>query len=282
MLRSILNKILSNLQCLLSYWKRDIARRQSLLGKIASIVIGLFIICCAFSLIASLFRGAGEALGIIPTRTPLTLSTSVGSKLTDSTLASADTSNTTIAATTTSTLSPTSQPLATSTPKPSSTPTPKEELAITASIVRLGKFDIAESLHRKFSFDTYGESALTTIDKTIDDYQEGSLITAPFRENAEVEIRFSSLTLKSEGLFSKGSYFEIIPDPKEERFSRPVMLGKIRSWKIESGRAIALIDPWIHVPYGDGGVMKLMLYLETTSGTKFTREWVFQVEKNIR
>jgi len=51
------------------WWMADIGRRSAW-GKLASIGIGLFAICCLLSLALSAMRSAGEAVGVVPTRTP--------------------------------------------------------------------------------------------------------------------------------------------------------------------------------------------------------------------
>jgi hypothetical protein len=249
------------------WWKKDFQHRKGLSGKLISLSIGLFVLCCACSIVAGAVGSAAQAIGLLPTPTPGATSTSTPPPA----VASAPTA---IAAP-----KPTVTPLPTSTPSPSPFPTPTEAFSITLSVVRIGDFDIAESIDKKFSFSSYAGTALTTIDSTIDGYRGGT-IAVPFKKDVEVELQFTGITLKPDKLFSKGSYFEIIPEPSVSRSPRPVMIGKLSSEKIENGRAIALINPWVHVPYGDGGTMRLMLYLKTEAGTEYRQQWIFEVEKN--
>jgi micrococcal nuclease len=59
----------------LRFWARDIARRRSIAGKAISAILGLLVILCACSLMLGAVRGAGEAVGLLPTRTPISLPT---------------------------------------------------------------------------------------------------------------------------------------------------------------------------------------------------------------
>ena len=100
MLRSIADRVRS----VLAWWIADIRRRPSTIGKATSLLIGLFVLCCACS---ALFTGAsvaGVAVGIIPTLTPSPAPT-----------------NTSVP---TATLQPTSTPVPTDTPVPTETPPP--------------------------------------------------------------------------------------------------------------------------------------------------------------
>jgi endonuclease YncB( thermonuclease family) len=66
----LLATLWSTLARALRLWARDIARRKTLLGKAASAILGLLVIVCACSLLLGAVRGAGEAVGLLPTRTP--------------------------------------------------------------------------------------------------------------------------------------------------------------------------------------------------------------------
>jgi hypothetical protein len=52
------------------FWIADIQKRKSFGGKVASIGIGLFAICCLCSVGLGAVRSAGQAVGIVPTNTP--------------------------------------------------------------------------------------------------------------------------------------------------------------------------------------------------------------------
>jgi len=54
----------------LTYWGNDVRTRRSCLGKGVSIAIGLFVILCACTLPFAMAQRAGEAVGLLPTRTP--------------------------------------------------------------------------------------------------------------------------------------------------------------------------------------------------------------------
>lgn len=55
---------------LFRYWKRDVQSRKTTGGKLASLLIGVLVICCVAGAIQTAVRGAGEAVGLVPTRTP--------------------------------------------------------------------------------------------------------------------------------------------------------------------------------------------------------------------
>jgi hypothetical protein len=153
--------------------------------------------------------------------------------------------------------------------------------SITKEEIKFGNRDIVSDYKRGFDYAEYNITALESIDKTITDYQPGQVMQVPFKDDVEIEIYFDSLDLKSAGLFGGGSDFVIIQDEREpsSKGGRPRQ-GKVQSWKIENNRAVAHFPPWASVPYGDGGTTKLVLNLETKSGQKFSREWIFQVGKN--
>src|SRR5262249_4842137 len=54
----------------LRFWARDIAQRKTLTGKALSGCLGILVILCACSALLGAVRGAGEAVGLLPTRTP--------------------------------------------------------------------------------------------------------------------------------------------------------------------------------------------------------------------
>ncbi len=69
-IQRILSALWSALARAFQFWARDIAKRKTLAGKAISGCLGIFIILCACSLGLAAARGAGEAVGLLPTRTP--------------------------------------------------------------------------------------------------------------------------------------------------------------------------------------------------------------------
>jgi hypothetical protein len=65
----MLQRLAAALHAVFSWWMQDIRRRKSLIGKAASLCIGLFAICCVCSIGLGVVRNTGEAIGIVPTRT---------------------------------------------------------------------------------------------------------------------------------------------------------------------------------------------------------------------
>ena len=94
MLRSMVNRISG----LFAWWIGDIRGRKSLIGKAASLVIGVFVLCCACTFGLAAVRSTGQAVGLVATNTPTRPPTS--------------------------TPQPTSTPEATERPQPSATPVP--------------------------------------------------------------------------------------------------------------------------------------------------------------
>jgi outer membrane biosynthesis protein TonB len=94
MLHSVINRI----SRLFAWWIGDIRGRKSLIGKAASLVIGIFVLCCACTFGLAAVRSTGQAVALVATNTP--------------TLAP------------TNTLQPTNTPEATAPPPPSATPAP--------------------------------------------------------------------------------------------------------------------------------------------------------------
>ncbi len=106
MLRSIADRVRS----VFAWWMNDIRRRPSTFGKAASLLIGLFVLCCACSFVFTALRSTGQAVGLVapntptpaPTNTPLPTATPLP----------------------TNTPPPTDTPLPTNTPGPTDTPAP--------------------------------------------------------------------------------------------------------------------------------------------------------------
>jgi micrococcal nuclease len=105
-IQRLLAALWSALTHALRFWARDIARRKTLTGKAASGCLGLLVIICACSLGLGAVRGAGEAVGLLPTRTPTSVPTARP------------------AATATPRAAPTRQPASTTAPRPQPTATP--------------------------------------------------------------------------------------------------------------------------------------------------------------
>ncbi len=74
-IQRILTALWSALMRALQFWARDIARRKTLTGKALSGCLGLFVILCACSTMLAAVQGAGEAVGLLPTRTPAAATT---------------------------------------------------------------------------------------------------------------------------------------------------------------------------------------------------------------
>lgn len=96
-----------------AWWMRDI-RSRSGVAKVASIGIGLFVLCCFASVIIGAVRNTGEAVGLVATRTPSPQATA------SPTLAPSATAEPT------ATTGPTNTPAPTNTPEPTATPAPTE------------------------------------------------------------------------------------------------------------------------------------------------------------
>lgn len=93
---AIVRALIARIQGLFAWWIADIRRRPSTAGKAISLLIGLFVLCCACSVGLAAVRGTGQAIGIVATNTP--------------------------------TLAPTNTPPPTATPPPTDTPVPTETL----------------------------------------------------------------------------------------------------------------------------------------------------------
>lgn len=66
----ILRSVAVRIQALFTWWVGDIRRRRSLVGKVASLTIGLFVLCCACSFGLAVVRSTGQAVGLVPPNTP--------------------------------------------------------------------------------------------------------------------------------------------------------------------------------------------------------------------
>ena len=105
-MQRILTVLWAALTRALQFWARDIARRKTLTSKALSGCLGLFVILCACSTMLAAVQGAGEAVGLLPTRTP----------------AAAPTARPTVTATPLVVAAPTVQALATTAAAPTTPP----------------------------------------------------------------------------------------------------------------------------------------------------------------
>lgn len=110
---------------LFAYWTGDIRKRRTLSGKLASLGIGFFAICCALSVFVSAVQGTGEAIGVLPTRTPTAIPTATATEAPTATAAATDVP----------TLAPTEAATEAPTEAPAPTLAPTEAPAATAAPV---------------------------------------------------------------------------------------------------------------------------------------------------
>lgn len=247
MLKKIFKSLITFVGVLFLIWISFITSRRSIFGKIASIIIGLVIIMLAFNLIGSSLTRTAELIGIGGKKTvPEKYSSAPTPPEVPTTLKGDKT-------------------------KPSGEEI-SEELKVLKSIVKIG-----DAAYGSVVTDGYRGGVIKKVDKIIKDYNDGSVIRMPSRLAAEVEVTFSNMKLRRQDFFTDDySYFEIIPDPRTGVPRESVRWGKIRSYYIGDGKAIALIFPWVNV-YGENGNMQLVLYLETESGIKLKKVWNFEV-----
>jgi len=69
-IQRLLTAVWSALVRAIQFWGRDIAKRRTLAGKVISGCLGIFVILCACSALLAAVQGVGEAVGLLPTRTP--------------------------------------------------------------------------------------------------------------------------------------------------------------------------------------------------------------------
>jgi hypothetical protein len=150
----------------------------------------------------------------------------------------------------------------------------KPTITFSKELIRIGDHSIPDSIERGFDFREYNGTALDQIDKTIEGYKPGDVISIPFKKDVEVEVYYN------ESIDEEHSEFKILPDSRESKNLQYVMQGKRRSYKVNADRAIAFLSPWLYTPYGDGGQIKLLFKYVTKEGQKGTKEWVFDVGKN--
>jgi len=106
------------------FWARDIARRKTLTGKALSGCLGLLVILCACSVMLAAAQGAGESVGLLPTRTPTSAPTARPSATTTPLVAAPTAQAPTAAAPTTPppTIAPATAPVSTTTSAPTLAP----------------------------------------------------------------------------------------------------------------------------------------------------------------
>src|SRR6266542_2916320 len=136
-IQRILTALWSALMRALQFWARDIARRKTLTGKALSGCLGLFVILCACSTMLAAVQGAGEAVGLLPTRTPAaaTATPLVAAAPTDQTLATTAAAPTTpppTIAPATAAPAPPTEASAPAPPPPAETTAPAQPIAINA------------------------------------------------------------------------------------------------------------------------------------------------------
>ncbi|CAG1014425.1 hypothetical protein ANRL4_05209 [Anaerolineae bacterium] len=112
MIKRILSSIVHTANRFLQFWVNDVRQRRGCFGKSLSIAIGLIVILFVCSCPVMVLQSAGEALGVLPTRTASPIPTR---KLEPTVTAQPKAS---------ATLKPTDTPAPTNTPKPSNTAEP--------------------------------------------------------------------------------------------------------------------------------------------------------------
>jgi len=111
----------------LQFWARDFARRRTLAGKAISGCLGLLIILCACSMGLAAVRGAGEAVGLLPARTPTSVPIARPSTTATPLVVAAPTAQATATAAPEATIAPATQaPVPTTMPAPTTSPQPTE------------------------------------------------------------------------------------------------------------------------------------------------------------
>lgn len=62
--------IIARITSIFAWWLADIRRRSSFIGKAASLLIGLFVLCCVCSVGLTAVRSTGQAIGLVAKNTP--------------------------------------------------------------------------------------------------------------------------------------------------------------------------------------------------------------------
>lgn len=126
MLRGIFNRISG----VFAWWMADINKRKSLVGKLVSLLIGLFVLFCACVFGLATVRGTGQAVGLVATNTPTLVPSSTPPPTNTPTSTQTPQPSATLAPTSTPIPSPTVVPPTakpTRTPIPTFTPVPTVE-----------------------------------------------------------------------------------------------------------------------------------------------------------
>lgn len=118
----MLHSIVARIQSVFAWWMADIRKRKSLLGKVISLFVGIFVLFCACIFGLAMARGAGQAVGIVPTNTATPIPSAT--PLPTSTAVPTDTPVPTPIPSPTIAPSSTPQP----TPRPTRTPIPTETM----------------------------------------------------------------------------------------------------------------------------------------------------------
>lgn len=137
---TIVRTIIARLQALFAWWMADIRRRPSLLGKAASLLIGLFAVCCVCSVPLALVRQPAPSAAIVATVAPTVSEAEAPTRAPAPTAPPAPTSTPELPSPTAELPSPTARPSATpvpptATPKPTAAPEPT---AAAPSVAKLG------------------------------------------------------------------------------------------------------------------------------------------------
>lgn len=130
---AIIRALIARIQGVFAWWIADIRRRPSIVGKVASLVIGLFVLCCACSFGLAAVRGTGQAIGLVAANTPTPAPTNTpqmtATPLPTNTPLPTDTPVPTETPLPTNTPGPTDTPAPTNTPEPAPTQTPLPSFA---------------------------------------------------------------------------------------------------------------------------------------------------------
>lgn len=130
------------------FWVGDIRKRQSCVGKGLSVGIGLFVLLFACSIPLTIAQNTGEAVGLLPSRTPTPLPTSTPLPTATFTPAPTSTPNPTRTARPTSTTAPTT------TPRPSETVVPTNTVAPVQAVEPTSAPPANQAANPVFSGDT--------------------------------------------------------------------------------------------------------------------------------
>lgn len=135
-------------------------------------------------------------------------------------------------------------------------------------ILRVGDYDPAVAASSDFDYNEYKTSALTKIDKETSQFKQP--ISIDWHKDAEIEIFYSG------SIDIEKSEWNIKPDKNNTDTSiKTPKSGRIVTYKIEETRAIAKFNPWVYVPFGNGGETELQFNYVLLDGTKGSKVWKF-------